>query len=142
MHGVPLGDTFAPMWHVPQCSGGDVGVTCLSRAVLALWLMLAAPGSLGDLALFLPRLLCDTHGVECHQRWPMPAVRDMAVPAWRALLHWAGGNGLPGLGSPFPTASTSLPPLLPAGAGASGGSPRPLPPCVAARGPVPSWSRC
>lgn len=25
VHGVPLSDTFAPTWHVPQCCGGDVG---------------------------------------------------------------------------------------------------------------------
>lgn len=110
MHGAPLGDTFAPMWHVPQCSGGDVGVTCLSRAALALWLVLA--GFLGDLPLFLPRLLCDTHGVESHPRWPMPVVQHMAVPAWRALHHWAVENGPPALGSPFPTC-IHLPPAAP-----------------------------
>lgn len=116
MHGVPLGDNFGPMWHVPQCRGGDVGVTCFSRAALAFWLVLAAPGSAGDLALFLPRLPC----ARCVTAWS--DISDGPCPScgtWQCEPGVPFATGLWGMdplvwAAPSPPAPTSLPQLLPA----------------------------
>lgn len=147
MHGVPLGDIFALMWHVPQCRGGDVGVTCLSRAALALWLVLAASGSLRDLPLFLPRLLCDTRrgaaSALAHAGraapWQCHGV-SLATGLWGMdPLLWA---------APPQPASTSLPtapprrcrclwrlsPSPPAVCGGSGAGPVPVPVPIPGRG--------
>lgn len=97
MHGVPLGDNFGPMWRVPQCRGGDVGVTYLSRAALAFWLVLAAPGSAGDLALFLPRLPC----ARCVTAWSDISRRaahgsvSLACPSPLGCGEWTPWCGQP-----------------------------------------------